>query len=329
VYSDFDHPSDLVRVSLEDGTITRLFSHNSWVQEKSCGQTVNFQVPSLDGKAVLDGWIVKPADTKKAETAAKAKKEASAESAEILEAAAEEAEILEEAAEEKVPVVLLIHGGPLLAYQDAFTMEAQLLASAGFAVILANPRGSSCYGKSYASYESAFDGTAATDLLYYMDRALDAYPWMDRERLGVAGGSYGGYMSAWLAGHCDRFKAAVVMRGLLSFQYLYLISQAAGAPGMYEETEAFADLLMKIVRESPNTYAENMNIPMLIMHGEKDVNCPVEGAYQLYAGVKDTHPDLPVKLILFPNTGHGISSGRLDYYERYEQELVDWMQRYL
>jgi dipeptidyl aminopeptidase/acylaminoacyl peptidase len=119
------------------------------------------------------------------------------------------------------------------------------------------------------------------------------------------------------------------MRGLLSFQYLYLTSQAAGAPGMYEEQRSFEDFLVKLVRESPNTYAENMNIPMLIMHGERDVNCPVEGAHQLYVGVKDTHPDLPVKMILFPDTGHSISAGRLDYYERYEQELTDWMRIYV
>ena len=295
IRSDWNHPGEVVKISLKDGSWEAVTEENLWVKEMQLATVNPYQCASLDGKAVLDGWVLEPGERK----------------------------------EEKVPGILLVHGGPLSAYGDAFTMEAQLLCAAGFAVILANPRGSSGYGASYADYEMAFNGTAAQDLLYYMDRVLAEYPWIDQDHMGVAGGSYGGYMAAWLCGHSKRFRAAAVMRGLLSFEFLYLTSQAAGAVGMYEEPRDFQDFLMKIMEESPVFYAEDMDIPMLIMHGEADSNCPLDGAHQLYVAVKDTHPDLPVRMVLFPDTGHNIRAGRLDYYERYEQELVDWMKQYV
>lgn len=295
LYSDWNHPTLLVKVNLSDGSIQNIHNANEWIKEKSLAKTTNFKCRTLDGADTLDGWILEPAEHQS----------------------------------ERIPTVLLIHGGPLSAWTDAFTMEAQLLAAAGMGVILVNPRGSSGYGKNYASYEKAFDGTAAIDLLYYTDCALSAFPWMDENRLGVAGGSYGGYMSAWLAGHCKRFRAAVVMRGLLNFEFLYLTSQAAGGPGMYDEPKAFEDFLMKTTLESPNTYAQEMDLPMLIMHGEKDVNCPLDGAHQLYVAVKDNHPDQPVRFIIFPGVGHNIRAARIDYYQRYETELVNWLKKYL
>lgn len=293
--SDWKHPSQLVKISVSDSSVQVMYDANAWVQEKEFTVVSEYQCGTLDGADMLDGWVFEPANRK----------------------------------EEKVPAVLLIHGGPLSAWVDAFTLEVELLAAAGMAVILMNPRGSSGYGKAFASYEDAFDGTAAGDLLYYMDHVLRAYPWIDAERLGVAGGSYGGYMSAWLAGHCKRFKAAAVMRGLLNFEFMYFTSQAAGNPGMFDEPVAFEDFLMKQTLDSPNTYAQDMDIPMLIMHGEKDVNCPLDGAHQLYVAVKDTHPDLPVRLIIFPGVGHNIRTARMDYYQRYETELVNWMKKYL
>ncbi len=293
--SDWKHPSQLVKISMSDGSIQVMYDANAWIQEKEFTVVSEYQCRTLDGADTLDGWVFEPANRK----------------------------------EEKVPAVLLIHGGPLSAWVDAFTLEVELLAASGIGVILMNPRGSSGYGKKFASYEDAFDGTAAGDLLYYMDNVLRVYPWIDGERLGVAGGSYGGYMSAWLAGHCKRFKAAVVMRGLLNFEFMYFTSQAAGNPGMFDEPVAFEDFLMKQTLDSPNTYAQEMDIPMLIMHGEKDVNCPLDGAHQLYVAVKDTHPDLPVRLIIFPGVGHNIRTARMDYYQRYETELVNWMKKYL
>lgn len=293
--SDWKHPSQLVKISVSDGNVQVMYDPNAWIQTKEFAIVSDYQCSTLDGANTLDGWVFEPVNRK----------------------------------EEKVPAVLLIHGGPLSAWVDAFTLEVELLAAAGMAVILMNPRGSSGYGKAFASYEDAFDGTAAGDLLYYMDHVLRAYPWIDGERLGVAGGSYGGYMSAWLAGHCKRFKAAAVMRGLLNFEFMYFTSQAAGNPGMFDEPVAFEDFMMKQTMDSPNTYAQEMDIPMLVMHGEKDVNCPLDGAHQLYVAVKDTHPDLPVRLIIFPGVGHNIRTARMDYYQRYETELVNWMKKYL
>lgn len=295
VRSDWNHPAQLVKVDLTDGSYQTVRDANEWIGKRAFAKTTNFKCSTLDGADTLDGWILEPSDR----------------------------------TQDKIPTVLLIHGGPLSAYADSFTLEAQLLAAAGMGVLLVNPRGSSGYGKAYASYEKAFDGTAANDLLYYMDCALRAHPWMDETRLGVAGGSYGGYMSAWLAGHCKRFKAAVVMRGLLNFEFLCLTSQAAGNPGMYDSPKDFEDFLMRMTEDSPTTYAQEMDIPMLIMHGEKDVNTPLDGAHQLYVAVKDTHPDLPVRFIIFPGVGHNIRAARIDYYERYELELVNWLKKYL
>ncbi|MDO5422544.1 MAG: prolyl oligopeptidase family serine peptidase [Eubacteriales bacterium] len=295
--SDWRRPFEIVKISLADGTVTQVTDHNPWLEETITGNVCAYQIPSLDGNVTLDGWLMRPAMETEPEPGS-------------------------------IPAVLLIHGGPASFYGDAFNPEAELLAAAGMAVLMPNPRGSSGYGAAFGKNELGYDGTAYQDLLYYLDNALRAFPWIDANRLGVAGGSYGGYMAAWMAGHCKRFRAAAVLRGLLNFQFLVLTSEAAGQPGMLEEPKDYEDFLLRAVRESPTTYAQDMDIPMLIMHGEDDVCCPVDGAHQLYVGVKDTHPDLPVKLILFPKTGHKIRAARLDYYERYEQELVNWMKSY-
>lgn len=327
VRSDISTPGQLVRIRLSDGAWDTAVPSNAWIKSRDTARPQRFSFPSLDGTVTLDGWTLIPAGQGESAAEAAAQKASGAEVPAQGESGAEVSG--PSAAAQKLPGVLLVHGGPQMAYADSFCMEAQLLASQGFAVIMPNPRGSSDYGKKFCDYEAAFDGTAASDLLYYMDRVIEETGCIDRDHLAVDGGSYGGYMAAWLAGHSERFRCAVAARGLLSFQYLALTSQHGGTPGMLAEPKDFEDLMLKLVKDSPNTYADRVHIPTLILHGESDVNTPLDGAHQFFVGVKDTHPDLPLRMVLFPDSGHNMRAGILPYLERYEEEMIRWIRRYI
>ena len=225
----------------------------------------------------------------------------------------------------RYPTILYVHGGPHPFYTYGLTMEFQCLAAAGFGVIFCNPRGSSGYGEKHMNMARAFDGSAYTDCLQMVDEAIRRYDWMDGERVGVTGGSYGGYMTNYMATHCSRFKAYVTQRSVCSDLIGYASSDMKGKSTDYASFEEF---MVRQLESSPVSYAERVSAPLLILHGEDDLRCPVEGAHQFFIAVKDTHPDLPVKLMVFPHTGHDQPSDpRL--LKRYYQEMVDWFKTWL
>lgn len=225
----------------------------------------------------------------------------------------------------KYPTILYVHGGPHPFYTYGLTMEFQCFAAAGFGVICCNPRGSSSYGVRHLNMSRAFDGSAYMDCLQFVEEAVRRFDWIDGSRMGVTGGSYGGYMTNYMATHCTRFKAYITQRSVCSNLIDYASSDMQGRSMDYHSFEEF---MVHELEQSPVAYAERVNAPLLILHGEDDLRCPVEGAHQLFIAVKDTHPDLPVKLMIFPHTAHDQPSDpRL--LKRYYQEMVDWFKAWL
>jgi dipeptidyl aminopeptidase/acylaminoacyl peptidase len=220
------------------------------------------------------------------------------------------------------PVLLMIHGGPYAQYGWRLFDEAQVYAGGGYAVVLGNPRGSSGYGEDHGRPIRGNVGeVTAVDLLALLDAALKA-PDLDDRRVGVLGGSHGGFMSTWLAAHHgERFRAAVSERAVNS------IDSFAGTSdiGWF-----FADSLYAtdFARQSPLTYADRISTPMLIIHSEQDWRCPVEQAYQLFVALK--RRGAPAELLLFPGEGHELTrSGRPSHRVQRFEAILDWFDRHV
>ena len=268
-------------------------SHNQWLSDAETAASVLLRAPSLDGRAELSAWLLRPPRPA-----------------------------------EKVPLLVWVHGGPSGCWTNGFNLEVQAAVSLGFAVLLPNPRGSTGRGDGYADPAHAFDGGAAQDILMLLDAALRAYPRLDGDRAGVLGGSYGGFMAAFLAGHTARFRAAAVIKGVTNWLFIHFNSSQGGQP-ILEEYRDFQDFQVDTLRNSPVFSAGQVRIPVLVIHGEKDQQVPVENAHQYYTALKDCHPDLPVKLLLLPDCCHAISRDRLSDYLTAQKETLSWMVRYV
>jgi dipeptidyl aminopeptidase/acylaminoacyl peptidase len=220
------------------------------------------------------------------------------------------------------PVLLMIHGGPYTQYGWRLFDEAQVYAGGGYAVVFGNPRGSSGYGEAHGRPIRGNVGeVTAADLLALLDAALKA-PDLDASRVGVLGGSHGGFMTTWLAAHHgERFGAAVSERAVNSIDSFVGTSDI----GWF-----FADSLYvrEFERQSPLTYADRISLPMLIIHSEQDWRCPVEQAYRLFVALK--RRGAPVELLLFPGEGHELSrTGRPSHRIQRFDAILAWFNRHL
>lgn len=221
------------------------------------------------------------------------------------------------------PVLLMIHGGPFAQYGWTLFDEAQVYAGASYAVVYTNPRGSSGYGAAYGDWIRGDVGErSSVDLLAMLDDAL-ARPDLDETRVGVLGGSHGGYMTSWLVGHTDRFAAAVSERAVNAIDSFEGSSDIGWGFGddLYGDRENQRRL-------SPLTYADNINTPLLIVHSEHDWRCPLEQAQRLYVALRKR--DAEVELLLFPGEGHELSRSGLPSHRvaRFEA-IVEWFDRYM
>jgi dipeptidyl aminopeptidase/acylaminoacyl peptidase len=223
------------------------------------------------------------------------------------------------------PVLLFVHGGPFMYHQRAFFDEAQVYASAGFAVVLPNPRGSAGYGEKHGRVLVNALGTVdVDDVLSLLDAAL-ARPDCDAQRVGVMGGSYGGWMTSWLAAHHgDRFRAAWSERAVNAWDSFTGSSDigwwfAAEYCGTDQET---------IRRLSPLHHADRVRIPFAVVHSEQDWRCPVEQAQRMFVALKRNN--VPTELILFPGEGHEMSrSGRPRHRQERFELALQWWHRHL
>ena len=223
------------------------------------------------------------------------------------------------------PVLLMIHGGPFTQYGWRLLDEAQVYADAGYAVVMGNPRGSSGYGQAHGT---AIVGDAArlaaSDLLALLDAAVAAGG-LDGSRTGVLGGSYGGYLTTWLAAHHgDRFKAAVSERAVNAIDSF----QGSSDIGWFFAAALWGPEPATWPAQSPLTYADRISIPMLIIHSEHDWRCPVEQAQRLFVALRLR--GVPAEMLLFPGEGHELTrTGRPSHRMARFEAILDWWSRHL
>jgi dipeptidyl aminopeptidase/acylaminoacyl peptidase len=221
------------------------------------------------------------------------------------------------------PVLLMIHGGPFAQFSWAFFDEAQVFAAAGYAVIMGNPRGSSGYGYRHGRYVRGDVGArSAPDLLALLDHALTD-PDLDASRVGVIGGSHGGYMVNWLLSHTDRFRAGVSERSINAIDSFLATSDIGWAfTSLYGEEPDLHH------RQSPVTYADRISAPLLILHSDDDLRAPIEQAQRMYHALAAR--GATVEMLVFPGEGHELSrSGSPRHRVARFEAILDWFREWL
>ncbi len=206
----------------------------------------------------------------------------------------------------KHPLIVYIHGGPQTAHGEGFFFEYQFLAGQGFGVFFPNIHGSSSYGRAYqTSIRHDWGNQDYQDVLAGTETAA-AQPWVDERRLGIAGGSYGGYMTGWVMGHTDRFQAAVMERCLCN-----MVSFMGTSDGGWVWDRQFGvfpeDDVQKIWDMSPLKYVGNVQAPMMVIHSERDDRTPFEQGEQMFNALRRLGKD--TKFVIFPEESHGLSRG--------------------
>jgi dipeptidyl aminopeptidase/acylaminoacyl peptidase len=244
----------------------------------------------------IDGWVMKPIDYKDGE---------------------------------KYPAVLQIHGGPLGIYGDGVYQEFQLLTSAGYAVIYTNPRGSGGYDEEYAStLNGRYSTVDYRDVMDFTHDAVERFSFIDADRLGVTGGSYGGYLTNWIITQTDLFKAAVACRstcnryshhGYSDFGFKHGESGNMGYPWRDEE---------KLLAQSPLRYAARVKTPTLFIHSENDLRCPIQQGEEFFVALMELGVD--TELVRFPDENHELSrSGKPKHREERFQHILRWFDKHL
>ncbi|MFI5250335.1 MAG: alpha/beta fold hydrolase [Gemmatimonadales bacterium] len=230
----------------------------------------------------------------------------------------------------RYPAVLLIHGGPEGAWLDNWhsRWNYQLFAAPGFAVIVINPRGSTGYGQKFVDgVPKDWGGKAYTDLMDGVDAALVRAPWIDPARVGAAGGSYGGYMVNWIAGHTDRFKALVSHAGPFNLENMYGATEELWFPeweygGPFWDSTAMAT---QYRRFSPHLFASHFVTPTLVINGELDYRVPYTEGLSMFTALQ--RQGVASKLIVFPDEGHWI--GKPQNQRLWWSEVQGWLEKYL
>jgi dipeptidyl aminopeptidase/acylaminoacyl peptidase len=274
---------------------------DDFIAGRALAEVERFTATSADGTEV-DGWLVRPPDFDDGK---------------------------------RYPVLLTIHGGPFTQYGTGFFDEVQVYAGAGYCVLFSNPRGGSGYSEAWGrairgSGDDAGPGWGTVDyedLMGVVDTALERYPFLDAERLGVLGGSYGGYMTSWIVGHTKRFKAALSERAVNhlisafgSSDVFWIFERQFGGP-MWENVDEW-------LRMSPATYAREIETPLLIVHSESDLRCNVEQGEHLFTLLR-LH-DKEVEMLRFPGESHELSrSGSPVHRVQRFEAILEWFGRYL
>ncbi len=227
----------------------------------------------------------------------------------------------------KYPSILEIHGGPTVQYGYTFFHEMQYLASKGYVVYYGNPRGGQGYGRKHAEIIINAWGTADYEDCMSLAHHMASQKYIDKNRMGVTGGSYGGYMTNWIVTHTDFFKAAVTQRSVTNFVSFYGSSdfgfdidrEIKGSP--WKNLDTWWEM-------SPIKHVARIKTPLLIIHSEQDLRCPIEQAEQLFISLKKLKRK--VEMVRFPGEPHGLSRcGRPDRRIARLEWILKWFDRYL
>jgi dipeptidyl aminopeptidase/acylaminoacyl peptidase len=226
----------------------------------------------------------------------------------------------------KYPAIVLIHGGPQGAWGDSwgYRWNPQIFAARGYVILMPNPRGSTGFGQKFVEDISKdWAGKAYVDIMNGVD-TFAAMPFVDANRMGAAGGSYGGYMVDWILGHSNRFKALVSHAGVYNLESMYGVTEELWFPewelggNPWDNPELYEKL-------SPHKSAKNFATPTLVSHGEIDFRVPIDQGLQLFTALQ--RRGVPSKLLYFPDEGHWVlkpQNSRLWY-----QTVGDWFDQWL
>lgn len=226
------------------------------------------------------------------------------------------------------PGILHIHGGPKMVFGPGFHHEMQLWAARGYFVFYCNPRGSCGKGNDFADLQGRYGTVDFQDLMDFTDEVLVRYPDIDPERLGVCGGSYGGFMTNWVIGHTHRFRCAVSQRSISNYLGDYLLSDIGYYYVPDQQLGTVWDHPERLWKASPLSYADQVRTPTLFIHSDKDYRCTLNNGLEMFAALK-LH-GVESKLCLFYGEDHGLSrtgtpSNRICRME----EILAWLDRYL
>lgn len=226
------------------------------------------------------------------------------------------------------PAILNIHGGPKTAFGEVFFHEMQYLANEGYIVFFCNPRGSDGRGDSFADIRGRYGTIDYDDIMEFTDLVLEKYHFIDKDRLGVMGGSYGGFMTNWIIGHTDRFKAAVSQRsisnwiskfGTTDIGYYFVDDQMSATPWNNFES---------LWTASPMKYANRVVTPTLFIHSEEDYRCWLAEGIQMFTSLK--YHGVESRLCIFKEENHELSrSGKPKHRIKRLLEIKNWFEKYL
>ncbi len=293
VHTDFTHPAEIYRIG-EKKRVQMTSFHQDLVDEVEITESEHFTFQSFDG-LIIDGWLMKPYGFKK---------------------------------EKKYPLIHAIHGGPhgQYGYNLSRTAMYQFLAAKGYAVMFINYRGSSGRGQEFSDLiVGDLCGNEYRDLMEGLDYVLENYPFIDPKRLGVTGGSYGGYLTNWVITHTDRYKAAIPVACISDI----LTDWANDSnPLWFESDGGFMpiDDFEKAWDVSPIKYVKNCKTPTLFIHGAWDFCTNLNQAETMFTALKKL--GVETVLAIYPNEGHGIRRYPSHVHDYYLRSLA-WFDKYL
>jgi dipeptidyl aminopeptidase/acylaminoacyl peptidase len=295
VFCTLTDPSQIHLLNMSDNkSAKQITTLNTWLKNTNLGEIEEVWFKGADEND-LQGWILKPPHFDP---------------------------------EKSYPSILEIHGGPMVQYGNYFMHEFYYLAANGYVVYFCNPRGGKGYGEAHTKAIIGQWGTADyADLMAWVD-IVEKHPYIDKSRMGVTGGSYGGYMTNWIIGHTQRFQAAVTQRSVSnlismwgSSDFNWVFQRIFGNKAPFESIENLWEC-------SPIKHIGNAVTPTLVIHSENDLRCPLEQDQQVFTALK--YLNIDTELVLFPEEPHGLSrTGRTDRRIARLNHILRWFNKYL
>ncbi len=290
--SDATNPGELYL--LTQGVEARLTDLNPWLRDRYVAQPERHEFTAPDGW-VIEGWVLKPDGFD---------------------------------ADKMHPLVLQVHGGPHGQYGWAFFHELQVLAGMGYVVLYVNPRGSDGYGERFRrEVVRDWGGKDYADLMSALDQIIERTGYVDTSRLGIGGGSYGGYMTNWAIGQTNRFSAAVSMRSISNLVSEYAQHDIVLWGALELGPPPWPDL-DELWRRSPIRYVRQMQTPLMLTCGEMDLRCAISQSEELFGAMRLLGKT--VELVRFPEESHDLSrGGRPDRRVERLRRIAGWYERFL
>jgi dipeptidyl aminopeptidase/acylaminoacyl peptidase len=290
--SDINSPGELHMFT--QGAEARITDLNPWLRDRYIAQPERHSFTAPDGW-VIEGWVLRPENFD---------------------------------SNRRYPLVLEIHGGPHGQYGWAFFHELQILAGMGYVVLYINPRGSDGYGEHFRrQVVRDWGGKDYFDLMSALDQAIERTGNVDASRMGVGGGSYGGYMTNWIIGQTNRFAAAVAMRSLSNLVSEYAQHDIVLWGALELGPPPWPDL-DELWRRSPIRYVQNIVTPLLLTCGEMDLRCAISQSEELFGAMRFLGKT--VEMVRFPEESHDLSRiGRPDRRLERLNRITGWFERFL